>query len=158
MQAAMNWEMPSAADFWEAVEIYLAVAYESAPPAPVKSRIDALRATPTGALFRSPGFERTPKDAPTRLAVRLGNPWYPHMKLVIEKAPASHAPLFRADTHDCHIQLDPASKEYHAFREMTAKNQALASKIEAAWEEAGLTTFKSFLREDLARRQAEYRV
>jgi len=37
---------------------------------------------------------------------------------------------------------------------MMEKNQSLASRIEAAWESGGLPTFKSFLRQDLARRQA----
>jgi hypothetical protein len=34
------------------------------------------------------------------------------------------------------------------------QNRTTAEAIEAAWEEAGLPTFKKFLRDDLARRQA----
>ena len=32
-------------------------------------------------------------------------------------------------------------------------NRQVAEEIEAAWERQGIPTFKSFLREDLARRQ-----
>ena len=88
------------------------------------------------------------------MSLRLGNPWYPHMKLTIERAPDGKTSLFRADTHDRHIHVGPESPEYAAFCQMMEKNQSLASRIEAAWESGGLPTFKSFLRQDLARRQA----
>jgi len=37
------------------------------------------------------------------------------------------------------------------------KNQRQAETIESAWAEAGLPTFKTYLREDLAKRQAARR-
>jgi hypothetical protein len=150
----MSWQLPNPGDFWKAVEIYLAAAYEGPCPGAVRTRVDSLRTVPEADLFRSSSFEPTPKEQPTRLALRLGNPWYPHMKLVIEVAPDQQTSLFRADTHDRHIHVAPESREYTAFCEMMGKNQTLASRIEADWEAAGLATFKSFLRQDLARRQA----
>ena len=149
----MNWPTPAPADFWKAVEIYLSTVYDGTPPLSVRNRLDTLRAVPEDGLFASSVFEPMPKEQPTRLGVRLGNRWYPHMKLVIEQSPGGAASLFRADTHDRHIHIDPSSREYPAFCDMMAKNQSLAGKIEAAWEAGGLPTFKSFLREDLARRQ-----
>ena len=153
----MNWEKPSAAEFWKAVEVYLAAAYDAALPAAVCARIETLRAAPADTLYQSTVFEPVPREAPVRLNLRLGNRWYPHMKLVIERSPDGRGSLFRADTHDRHIQVDPSSREYAAFRELMENNQGLASRIESAWEAGGLATFKSFLRDDLARRQAARR-
>lgn len=149
----MIWEKPTPAAFWKAVEIYLAAAYDAVPPA-VRARLDSLRAMPEPELYQSKVFEPTPKDHPTRLSVRLGNLWYPHMKLAVERAPDGRRSLFRADTHDQHVQVAPGSRDYAAFCEMTRNNQSLASRIEADWESCGIPTFKSFLREDLARRRA----
>jgi hypothetical protein len=50
---------------------------------------------------------------------------------------------------------DPTSAEYGLFCHLVENNQAMAQTIEAAWEAAGLPTFKSYLRGDLARRKAE---
>jgi hypothetical protein len=76
------------------------------------------------------------------------------MKLVIERSPDGSGALFHADTHDRHVQPPPDAPEAGAFAELAAKNQELSARIEAAWEEAGLPTFKRYLREDLARRKA----
>ena len=148
----MSWTKPIPATVWSAIEAYLAFAYEGGPPATVQSRIHLLRGAADNAFYQSSSFEPEPKQDPIRLSLRLGNRWYPHMKLVVERAPDGSGHLFRADTHDRHIHLGPDSREYAAFRELIEKNQSLASQIEAAWEERGLPTFKSFLREDLARR------
>jgi len=150
----MNWEKPTLADFWKAVEIYLAAAYDGPASAAVRARLDMLANAPADALYQSPAIEPTPKEQPVKLGVRLGNRCYPHMKLVVERSPDGRGALFRADTHDQHVQVDPASREYSAFCKLTQDNQSLAGVIEANWEAAGLPTFKSFLRKDLARRQA----
>ena len=150
----MSWEKPIAEDFWKAVDIYLAAAYGGKVPPAVQTRIYNLRAFPQDDIYRSPAFEPAPKDDPVKLSLRLGNQWYPHMKLVVEQAPDGQTSLFRADTHDRHIRVDPASREYAEFCELSQKNQSLAGHIEASWESGGLTTFKSYLRQDLARRRS----
>jgi len=150
----MSWDKPAPVDLWKAVEVYLDLAYGGKTPPAVQSRVFTLRAFPQDDLYRCPVFEPAPKDNPSRLSLRLGNQWYPHMKLVVERAPDGQASLFRADTHDRHIQVDPSSREFAAFCELSQKNQSLAGRIEAAWESKGLSTFKSFLRDDLARRRS----
>ena len=150
----MSWDKPTPADFWKAVEIYLDAAYGGKIPPAVQTRTFTLRAFPQDDLYRCPVFEPAPKENPVRFALRLGNQWYPHMKLVVEQAPDGQASLFRADTHDRHIQVDSLSRDYAAFCELSQKNQSLAGRIEAAWEAAALSTFKSFLRNDLARRRS----
>jgi len=79
------------------------------------------------------------------------------MKLVIERSPDGELFLFRADTHDRHCCPPEGAPEHQAFVSLMTKNQELAQAVETAWAEAGLPTFKTWLREDLARRsnQAE---
>jgi hypothetical protein len=117
-------------------------------------RLDTLRAAPPESFFDSPVLERDDQRPPARYALRLGNHFYPHMKLVIERAPNGRACLFRADTHDRHIRPAPDSRDYKAFAELMAKNQALSEQIESEWAKRGVPTFKEYLRQDLARRAA----
>jgi hypothetical protein len=138
---------------WRAIELYLKFAYPAPPGGSVASRLAALRATSDESFFNCPSFERTPKENPTRFDLRLGNRWYPHMKLVIRCAPDQVAHLFAADAHDRHIQPVPGSRDYEAFKQLMEKNGTIAAQIESAWEAEGIPTFKSFLRQDLARRQ-----
>jgi hypothetical protein len=91
--------------------------------------------------------------AAAAILLRLGNKFYPHMKLAIEKRPDRHGCLFRADTHDAHCCPVSSSREYQAFRQLMELNQTVAQAIESEWEREGVPTFKTFLKEDLARRQ-----
>jgi hypothetical protein len=146
---------PNPQEVWRAIDAYLELAYHSTPPsAAVESRVDALRRADDVAFYDSQSIERDSADAPQKLAVRLGNPFYPHMKLVIEPTPDRSGYMFRADTHDKHIRPAPNSREYSLFCELMENNQKLAESIEHAWEEKGLPTFKQYLRNDLARRAA----
>jgi hypothetical protein len=151
----MSWQPPTPAETWKAIELYLARAYETDPPMGVRARLDALRSASDSDFYRLAAFERAPADEPVRLSLRLGNRFYPHMKLVIERSPDGVRALFRADTHDRHVQPKPDSPEAAVFAELARKNQDLAQQIESAWDESGLATFKRYLREDLARRKSE---
>lgn len=143
-------KLPEPAQVWNAIEIYLRHAYERAQPSvTVRSLLETLR-TWKGDFFAAPVFARTP---PHRYCARLGNGFYPHMKLVFEPSPDGKQFLFKADTHDRHVCPPPESPEHGAFRELMDKNQRLADAIEADWASAGLPTFKAYLRDDLARRQ-----
>jgi hypothetical protein len=95
-----------------------------------------------------------PSDSPRRYLLRLGNRHYPHMKMVIDRAPDGQGFLFRADTHDNHVRPKPGSRDEKPFLELMEKNRQVAEAIEAAWEQEGLPTFKKFLRDDLERRRA----
>ncbi len=147
------WNRPAQAQLWSAIEIYLSHAYGEPPPPAVRARLQTLRATVGEDLFVSPLFERTHDGgAIIRYSLRLGNRFYPHMKLAIERAPAGSRHLFRVDTHDRHVRPPAGSSEEQAFANLLANNQSSAEAIEAAWEHAGIPTFKAYLREDLARR------
>lgn len=151
----MSWSRPAVAMVWEAIDAYVRVAYGGKPaPSAVQQRLDTLRALPPDDLFAGPVLEADDKAAPTRYALRLGNPFYPHMKLVIERSPDGRGFLFRADTHDRHIRPAPGSRDYKAFCQLMEMNQRLSEQIDAEWAKRGVPTFKEYLRHDLARRTA----
>ncbi|HWE04290.1 MAG TPA: hypothetical protein VG326_17930 [Tepidisphaeraceae bacterium] len=150
----MNWQPPIVSETWKAIDLYLSLAYGGEPPLAVRARLDAMRASSEDEFYRIAAFERMPAEHPAKYSLRLGNRYYPHMKLVIECAPDGTHVLFRADTHDRHVQPKPNSPEAAAFSELSRNNQELAQQIESAWDEQGLPTFKRYLRDDLARRKA----
>lgn len=150
-----GWQPPVPADIWRAIELFLAEAYDAQPPLAVRARLEILKTTPPADFFNSAPFERTPAESPTKFSLRLGNRAYPHMKLVIERSPDGRHTLFRADTHDRHVQIKSDSPEAKMFAELTRKNQEIAQRIEKSWEANGLMTFKGYLREDLEKRMRE---
>jgi hypothetical protein len=160
----MGWHKPEPLLVWRAIATYLSVAFDGAPnahhvpagtPSAVRSRLESLRMAPPDELLASPVFERDSAAHPAKFSLRLGNRTYPHMKLVIDRAPDGHGHLFRADTHDGHCRPAPGSRDYHVFCQLMEANRTLADRIEAAWEAQGIPTFKSYLRDDLARRKAQ---
>jgi hypothetical protein len=149
----MSTPLPEADEVMRAIEIYLATAYTSAPPIVVKARVENVKGClPDWSHCRE--FVPESRDHGTRYTLRLGNAFYPHMKLAIEPSPGGDRFLYRADTHDKHVCPKPDSPDYPAFAKLMENNQIVAAAIEAAWEQAGLSTFKSYLREDLQRRRA----
>jgi hypothetical protein len=139
---------------WKAIEIFLAQAYGGDRPLPsaVRTRLDALRSLSADDFFASAVFEKDGQSPPNKLSLRLGNRFYPHMKLTIERTPDRQGFLFRADSHDRHCCPPPGSREYGAFCQLMESNQQVAQGIEAEWANQGLPTFKTYLRDDLARR------
>jgi len=146
--------LPNPADVMHAVDIYMKRAYGDQIPLTIRSLLGVLRSW-KGDFFRSPAIAADKEDPYRRLTIRLGNRQYPHMKLAMERSPDASTYLFRADTHDGHWLPPPEDPEYEPFRLVMEENQKIAQSIEAAWAQEGLPTFKTYLRDDLARRQAE---
>jgi hypothetical protein len=144
---------PDAKDVWIAIETYLDHAYGDALPLSVKSQLSVLRSF-GGPIYKSPVFVPDAHDPPTRYFIRFGNRFYPHMKLVIELRPGDTGWQFKADAHDRHVCPLEKAPEYAEFKKLMDSNQQLVDEIEADWGKQGLPTFKAYLREDLARRQA----
>ena len=143
------------ATVWKAIEVYLRFAYgQSALPGMVEMRICALRSLSDDKFYECKALERDGMEPPTRYSLRLGNSFYPHMKLTIEVRPDHCGFLFHADTHDRHCCPSPDSAEYPLFRDLMDRNRKMGQAIEAAWAAEGLPTFKTYLRSDLLRRQA----
>ena len=152
----MKLDLPEPTTVWKAIDIYLSLAYEGTPTTTVRSQCSTLRSW-AGPFFNAPVFARTGETDAFRYMLRLGNSRYPHMKLVLEPSPDGSRYLFKADTHDRHVCPPPGTAEHDAFRRLMESNQQTAERIEQAWADQGLPTFKTFLREDIARRQAQTR-
>ena len=143
-----------------AVSIYLRYAYAAAEiPKPVQERADAIRALSADAAVSADLLEPMPCAKGTAYAIRLGQPMYPHMKLVVEPAvcEADEAVVglfFRVDSHDRHLHAPPDSPDAAWLSAVRASNKALTDQIESAWSAADIPTFKDFLRRQLAARKA----
>jgi hypothetical protein len=142
---------PDAALVRRAIDTYVKAAYPDGPPLAVRSML-ATEETWRGDLLDAPVFVRDSPNDPKKFSMRLGNRFYPHMKLIIERAPDGSGHLFRADAHDAHCCPPMDSPEYPPFRDLMDKNQQVITEVERAWAEAGVPTMKTFLKEDLARR------
>ncbi len=129
----MGARWPDSTQVLRAIEIYLQHAYLGEPSPAALSVVRTLRAF-SGPFFHAPVFARSPR----RCSLRLGNRFYPHMKLVLELEPDKKHYHFRADTHDRHIDLPAAHPEYAAFAELRAKNARISEEIAQAWASEGL--------------------
>lgn len=147
----MSSDLPMPQQLFRAIDVYLRHAYDEDPPRSVQLQLEALHQAQDPYAARP--FARTGDEQRPKLALRLGNRFYPHMKLVLEPAPAGLFYLFRADTHDRHIMPRQDHPEHDAFIEMRERNSKIAETIESAWAEAGIPTFKTFLSDDLERRR-----
>lgn len=145
---------PSPEQVNQAIETYIGLAYDEPLPVAVRSQLSTLRSW-KGEFFRAPVFVPDSHVPPTRYSIRFGNRFYPHMKLVFERSPDNHQFLFRVDTHDKHICPAPNDPDYANFLHLMEQNQKLAEAIETSWAKQGLPTFKTYLRDDLAKRQAK---
>jgi len=152
----------------QAMELYLQAAYPPpvGVPAGVLPRVEAVRRlagnTEVPLLGESP-LERDPANTVASYALRLGQPMYPYMKLVLDPTPAAPAEvgvagedfILRVDSHDRHLHAAPGSPDAAWLAAVRASNKELGERIEHAWSAAGLPTFKDFLRRRLEARKAQ---
>src|SRR5689334_16485441 len=80
----------------QAMELYLQAAYPGGIPPLVQPRVDAVRKLAGGSEVPLTGespLESDPGSVVHSYALRLGQPMYPYMKLVLDPAPAeAHCP------------------------------------------------------------------
>jgi CheY-like chemotaxis protein len=81
-------------------------------------------------------------DCATRIyTLRLGNPRYPFMKLVLQEHLVEDLFFFSVDTHDQMFGGEEAQgAELAELQELKQVNLALKERIERAWDAAGLPT------------------
>ena len=138
-------------DLRRAVEIYLALAYSKVePPDAVRRRLEWPESVDPVTLLSRPPFERASKPGAAPIhALRLGNEYYPHMKLQIQPWPTTAGYMLSVNTHDQVLGLDPSSADTEAFRALQAENARIKEAIELAWDAACLPTFLRYLRDYL---------
>jgi hypothetical protein len=145
-EPTVSWRKPTRAEVLRAVEIYLSIAYPDEPPSAVRARLDTLRSVPEEEFYQSAVLEHDLRVArPSRYSLRLGNPSYPHMRMIIERSPDGRGHVFRADTHDRHCAPAPKSRDYTPFCRLMERNEELSQRIEAAWEAMGIPTSRGSL-------------
>ena len=145
----MSWRKPTRAEVLRAVETYLNVAYSDEPPSAVRARLDTLRSVPEQEFYESAVLEHDARLLhPPRYSLRLGNPYYPHMRMIIERSPDGRGYVFRADTHDHHCVPAAKSRDYAPFCRLMERNEELSQRIEAAWDALGIATFRGSRRAD----------
>ena len=148
------WPRPTPQQVWAAVDVYLRAAYPAEPPSAIRARLETLHSMPLDEFYESSVFEKDAVVYPPRYRLRLGNTFYPHMKLVIDRAPDGKGHLFRADTHDDHCCPEPGSQDFSELVDLMEKNRTISQRVETAWEKQGVPTFRTYLKADLARRTA----
>jgi hypothetical protein len=138
--------------------LYVSIVYPNngAPP-PVAERIKPIQALGAQGTVPLDLLERDPANSVPSYALRLGQPLYPHMKLVIEPAPGGGTTgqyLIRVDAHDRHLHAPPGSPDATWLQSIRNSNKDLTERVEAAWSQAGLPTFKDYLRQQLQARKS----
>ena len=141
----------------QAMDLYLRVAYPTGVPQVIAQRIGPVQALPDLGEVPLDLLERSVPDAATSYALRLGQPLYPHMKLVVDPIPAGTCRgqdfLMRVDVHDLHLHAPAGSPDAAWLASLRQSNNELKEHIEAAWTAAGLPSFKEFLRQQLDERK-----
>ncbi|NQT87975.1 response regulator [bacterium] len=80
---------------------------------------------------------------------RLGNDFYSHMKLGLECCSDTEDFIFNVDTHDRELEPGSPLTRQDGYRELLTRNSALKCEIEAAWDAAGLPTFRGHINRHL---------
>lgn len=141
----------------QAIDLYLQVAYPTGVPQAVAQHISTVQALPETGEVPLDMLERSVPDAASSFALRLGQPLYPHMKLVVDPIPKGTCRgqdfLMRVDVHDLHLHAPPGSPDAAWLAGLRQSNKELKEKIEAAWTAVGLPSFKEFLRQQLDERK-----
>ena len=89
------------------------------------------------------------------IALRLGNAFYPNMKLRLTRPPGNDIFLLMVDSHDVMLAAPPGSPDYEPLESLKAANAAIVSDVTHAWDAAGLPTERNYLRDKI--RQARNR-
>ncbi len=128
------------------IKSYLSLAY---PHGTVPERIQPLLTWEAGLRCNQwctdDRFEVCKGAQGTQYFLRLGNHFYPNMKLgIVACAGDEEEFVFVADTHDRHFEIDDDQPGALRFREVQRKNEDLKEEIEAQWQMEGIPTFGSF--------------
>ncbi len=137
----------------KAIDIYLPLAYPTGNiPEVVQARIAPVIASADSDVIKPEWFEPADKDGRAVYRLRLGQAAYPHMKLNVEESPDASGYLLLADAHDNHLMAPETSPDAKFLSELRKNNAELVEKIQSAWTQAGLPTFRNYFRAMMERR------
>lgn len=137
----------------KAIDIYLPLAYPAGHiPDVVQARIAPVAASADSDFIKPEWFEPADKDGRAVYRLRLGQVAYPHMKLNVEESPDRTGYLLLADAHDNHLMAPETSPDAKFLSELRKNNSELVEKIQSAWTQAGLPTFRNYFRATMERR------
>jgi CheY-like chemotaxis protein len=125
-----------------AVDIYLACAWGPRAAERVPG-IDFEACTDIHSLLKRFRDEMSPTGM-RRFSLRLGNPRYPFMKLILQELLVKDSFFFAVDTHD-ELGIQAAFPDYGEWLEIKAGNRALKERIERAWCDSHLPTFATLV-------------
>lgn len=141
-------------DLIGAIGIYLKLAYPSGRwPDVVERRLNLIEQGPLAQILDRRPFEKSTRltiNSGSIYSLRLGNEFYPCMKLQIQPWPNLATYLLSVNTHDevasslC-ASTSMANPDHEAFQVLQQRNQALKEAIEQAWDSAGLPTFHRYM-------------
>jgi CheY-like chemotaxis protein len=136
----MRLESMTVGQLRRAIQVYSDVVWDGAmPPVELPGR-DEDPLAPVLPLLADETL-RTGEQATRRHALRLGNPRYPFMKLVLQEYLVEGEFFFGVDTHDRMFDgADPDERRELAV--LRRSNLELKDEVEAAWDAAGLPTAK----------------
>ncbi len=148
-----------------ACRIFLSLAYPDAGAIPVKRRVyfdlpdDQPVANVLPPAACSLGVCQELRDATGTVCgydLRLGSSGFPHLKLRVQlMTRGNEAWVYMVDTHDAFSKESrfppPNHPDAETWMAMQGANRLLKGRIEAAFEQNGLATMNSILRNDLQR-------
>jgi len=83
------------------------------------------------------------------IALRLGNAFYPNMKLRLTRPPGNKVFLMMVDSHDVMLAAPPGSPDHQALEELKTANAEIVAEVTSAWDAAGLMTERNYLRDKI---------
>lgn len=139
----------------EAIRLFVQLAYGDAALPERPQRYLAVGETGPVTLDRLlalPGVERLPPTTPGRpggYSLRVGNAWFPHMKITVQSVDVAGTYVIGVDTHDT-LRLPAGHPEEAGVKALQTRNLELARKVHKEWDAAGLPTQLGLLRNQLA--------
>ncbi|HDY65045.1 MAG TPA: hypothetical protein ENH84_02275 [Phycisphaerae bacterium] len=153
-------KLPSPEEIHLAIRTYLRYAYDGPPPESTISLLPDEGNFDPSEWLMGEKIERKPPDAPLSgvrsAACRLGNSFYPNMKLRLSRPPHHRSFLFSVDCHDAFLSAPSGSPDHSALEELKARNASLANTIHSEWDRLSLPTERNYLRRKIqqAKRKA----
>ncbi len=107
------------------IEKYLSIAYpDGVVPEKVKGMVVEIERCRQDSLFELPVFEKKGEGV---FSLRLGNVFYPHMKLVVKRE--GERLLFDVDTHDSPERIPPTLPGYDRFKKVIEFNRRVKERV-----------------------------